>query len=191
MRPMLCMVLAATILWATVAPAEAGDRSRWDRLRDHIPRDVALRLSQGGLKVDRDPDEGALGGGLLGIDVKLGSWPLWISAAGEYYKKSAAAKTPWEIDSMESLYLLYKTPLHPRWRSQLYGGFGIGQLTTGTQEQAAVYTGAAGANIRLLGRFGLSVEARYLRSRKSRGGARVVDFDNRGLLVGFLYDWSW
>lgn len=50
------------------------------------------------------------------------------------------------------------------------------------RHDVTVYTGSAGVNVRLFSRVGLSVEARYLRSHKSRGGLGVVDL---------FYDWSW
>ena len=156
-----------------------------------LPVDVALRLTQGGLAESRDPDSGSLGGGQLALDIRLGELPLWVSLAGEYYKKQQYAEERYEIDEMSVLYLLYKSPLISSLRSELYAGAGFGQLTTGTDEDAPVWTGAAGVNLKAYRRLGLIVEARYLCSNKTRNGSEVVDFSNRGLLVGPSYNSGW
>lgn len=184
-----------TLAWAVAAPAAASaadtDADAPEEERGWLPVDVALRLTQGGLSESRDPDGGALGGGQLALDVRLDRLPLWVSLAAEYYKKQREAEEPWEINGMSAVYLLYKTELLPRLRSELCAGVGLGRLTTGSDEDAPVVEVTAGINRQLYKRLGLWVDVRYLYSRKTRDHVRVVDFSNRGLLVGVTYNTAW
>jgi len=180
-----------TLAWATAPPTADADADAPAEKRGWLPVDLTVRFTQGGLSESRDPDGGALGGGQLALDVRLGELPLWLSLAAEYYKKQADAEEPWEINEMSAVYLLYKTALLPRLRSELCLGAGVGTLTTGTDEDAPVVTATAGINRQLYKRWGLWVDVRYLYSRKTRDHVRVVDFSNRGLLVGVTYNTAW
>lgn len=176
---MIRCLLCLTILLLAVSPAY-GDG--WE---DHIP-DIAIRLTQGGM--GSNGPEG-LGGGLLSLDVRLGETPLWVSVAGEYYKRGPQAREGWEIQDMGSLYLLAKSTY--RGRAILHGGVGLGQLETGRKDEAIALSAVGGASLRLFSDFGLQVEGHHLRSRAERDDVRVVDFSNHGLLVGLIYDQSW
>jgi hypothetical protein len=204
MPPQWRSALGVTMaLWVLIAPANAtaGDEAlptgsdtastRFQRLKKWAPGHVAIRLTQGGLDEERDPDQGALGGGLLALDVRLGETSLWLSLASEYYKKQAGAVEPWEIDTMGSLYLLYRPGTGSGARLQPSAGVGAGVLTTGSGHKGLVTTVAVGANIRILRRLGFSVEGRYLHSRKMEAGQRIIDFSSPGLLVGFIYTAAW
>ena len=192
------LALGAALAAFLASPAAAADLSPDDG--GWLP-DLTLRLTQGGLSAAGQPDAQSLGGGQLALDVRLGSSPLWVSWAGEYYKQQPEAQNPWEIDDLGALYLLYRTEPIPRIDSELVFGVGVGRLNTGGDEEAAeyqtashqapVYQVTAAANRKLYKRLGLWVDVRYLYSRKTEGEVRVVDFSSRGLLVGFTYNTGW
>jgi hypothetical protein len=159
--------------------------------------DFAIRLGQGGLSDDRAPD-GALGGGQLALDIKLEELPIAISISQEYYKKSAEATHPYEINGMVVIYVLYVTPLTKKWKSDVYGGCGIGLLyvpkgegDSDEMERGVVYDGALGINARVFKKMGLYAEGKYVYSSKTVNDVKVIDFSDFGLLLGISLNFAW
>ncbi len=159
--------------------------------------DYALRWGEGGLHDDRAPDK-ALGGGQLALDIKLDNLPIAISIAGEYYKKGPDAIYPYEIQNLNVIYLLYTTPLTKKWKSNIYGGGGIGVLEvpksdieSNNSEWGILFDAALGINTRVFRKLGVYVEGKYIYSSKTRNNVKVIDFSDFGLLVGISYNFGW
>lgn len=159
--------------------------------------DARVRIGQGGLRDERVPD-GKLGGGQLALDLKRADFPLVVSIATEYYKKSPQACDPYEIQGMWVAYLLYRRPLPTTWDSDVYLGGGIGLLevpesgkeNTG-MERAIGFDAAFGVSTKLFWRIGAYIEGKYLYSRETEEGMRTVDFSDFGALVGLFLDFDW
>ena len=154
--------------------------------------ELRIRLGQGGLHEPRAED-GQLGGGQLALDLFLPRLPLFISLSSEYYKKSAEATYQYEIEGLFALYLSYRKKLPFKRKSEIYIGGGVGYLhvpvpDSDQRERGFVFDGACGANIKIYKRLGGYIEGKYIYSKKTKSGERVIDFSDVGLLLGISFD---
>ena len=158
---------------------------------------VRVRIGQGGLADDRAPD-GNLGGGQLALDLKPAELPLVLSLAAEYYKKSRDANHPYEIESLQAVRLLYRRQLPVSWSSDVFVGGGIDLLKVprlesegGGTVRAIGFDAACGMSARLFWKIGIYIEGKYIYSKKTDKGDRVVDFGDFGALLGLSLDFNW
>ena len=165
--------------------------------------DVTLRLGQGGLRHDRAPD-GVLGGGQLALDIKLGMRPIAISISQEYHKKDPVADSPYEIDSLVAVNMLYMATVakkKPDEKPVVYAvgylGGGIGWLDVpkvgdpDAMERGVLFDVVCGINIKAFWKIGFYIEGKYIYSSKTTDSVKVIDFSDVGAMVGISLNLGW
>jgi len=165
--------------------------------------DVTLRLGQGGLRHDSAPD-GVLGGGQLALDVKPCKYPIAISISQEYHKKDPVADSPYEIESLVVVNMLYvatiakkKPEEEPVVYAVGYLGGGVGGLSVpkiedpDAMERGVLFDVVCGINIKIFWKIGFYIEGKYIYSSKTIDNIKVIDFNNVGAMVGLSLNLGW
>jgi len=156
--------------------------------------DISLRLGQGGLRHDSAPD-GVLGGGQLALDIKPCKYPIAISISQEYHKKDPVADSPYEIESLVAVNMLYMATLSNYATGYLVGG--IGGLSvpkiedTDAMERGVLFDVVCGINIKVFWKIGFYIEGKYIYSRKTIDNVKVIDFNDVGAMVGLSLNLDW
>jgi len=160
--------------------------------------DVTLRLlSQGGFR-DHRAEDGIVGGGQLGLDVKMAELPIAISVTYEYYTKSPDPIFPYEIAGLVVANALYMRPAaRGWWKSNVWLGGGIGTLSVpklgvpDAMERGILFDLVGGINVRLFWKMGLYIEGKYIYSSKTTDDIKVIDFSDFPVLVGISLNFGW
>ena len=165
--------------------------------------DVTLRLGQGGLRHDSAPD-GVLGGGQLALDVKPCKYPIAISISQEYHKKDPVADSPYEIESLVAVNMLYvatiakkKPEEEPVVYAVGYLGGGVGGLSVpkiedpDAMERGVLFDVVCGINIKIFWKIGFYIEGKYIYSSKTIDNIKVIDFNDVGAMVGLSLNLGW
>lgn len=165
--------------------------------------DVTLRLGEGGLRHDSAPD-GVLGGGQLALDVKPCKYPIAISISQEYHKKDPVADSPYEIESLVAVNMLYMATIakkKPEEELVVYAvgylGGGVGGLSVpkiedpDAMERGVLFDVVCGINIKIFWKIGFYIEGKYIYSRKTIDNIKVIDFNDVGAMVGLSLNLGW
>ncbi len=93
------------------------------------------------------------------------------------------------------LCLSYRKGLPFKRKSEIYigGGFGYLQIPvpdSDRRERGVVFDGACGANIIIYKGLGCYIEGKYIYSKKTKSGEKIIDFSDFGLLLGIFFEFS-
>lgn len=159
--------------------------------------DITLRLlSQGGFYDDRSPI-GKLGGGQLGLDIKLGNRPIAISILYEYYTNDPVADSCYEIGGLVVTNVLYMRQVPIKWKSNVWLGGGIGGIEVpkvgepNAMERGILLDLVGGVSIKAFWKIGLYIEGKYIYSKKTTDNAKVIDISVFPILVGICLNFGW
>ncbi len=158
--------------------------------------DITLRLGQGGFYDNRSPI-GKLGGGQLGLDIKLAKHPIAISILDEYYTNDPVPDSSYEIGSLVVANVLYMRPLPIKWKSNVWLGGGIGGLEVpkigepDAMERGILFDLVGGISIKAFWKIGFYIEGKYIYSKKTTDNVKVIDYSDFPVLVGICLNFGW
>lgn len=160
--------------------------------------DMTIRWGQGGFEDSRSP-EGKLGGGQIAIDMKLKEYPIAINISTEFYTNRPVfeAYNPYEITNLNTMNLLYISKLFNLDNTDYFFGVGIGQIEVpadiddpSKQHYATAYNMELGINWKYFEHVGFYSCAKYLNASKKANSIKVIDFNEKILLIGITFNFS-
>lgn len=159
--------------------------------------DLSIRWGQGGFSDNRSP-EGKLGGGQLTLDIKLKEYPVAVSFSTEFYTNRPVyeAYNSYEITNLNTINLLYISKLFNLENTDYFFGGGIGQIEVPKDDAypdkhyGFAKNIEAGINFKYFKYVGFYGVAKYLKAEKTAEGTKVIDFDEKIILLGITFNFS-
>ena len=160
--------------------------------------DITIRWGQGGFEDSRSP-EGKLGGGQIAIDMKLKEYPIAINISTEYYTNRPVfeAYNEYEITNLNTINLLYISKLFNLDNTDYFFGAGIGEIEVPSDvndpskhHYATAYNMEFGINWKYFKYVGFYGVVKYLQAEKTVNNAKVIDFNEKILLLGLTFNFS-
>lgn len=160
--------------------------------------DVTIRLGQGGFNDSRSP-VGKLGGDQVAIDIKLKEYPLAINLSSEFYTNRPVfeAYNEYEITNLTTVNLLYISKLFDLDNTNYFFGAGIGEIEVPSDindpskhNYATAYNMELGINWKYFKYVGFYSCAKYLSASKNINSIKVIDFNEKILLIGITFNFN-
>jgi len=194
------LFLCTISIYTNVYPQSGSKNSEANKQTDSKAAeeqfDFVVRLGQGGFRDSRSP-ENALGGGQLTLDIKPKAAPIALSLSSEYYTNSPNPTHSYEIENLYSVNILYYSNLEEIERLSYFFGGGVGWLKVpeGESNPEKVNSGnlvnlEAGVNYLAFWKIGVYGIVKYLRAQKSENSKKVINFDEKIVLLGFTFNFS-
>jgi len=191
--------LFSGLLFITIALFSVGQLHAQEEATSSASKEkkvhFTIRFGMGGFYVDRSPI-GKLGGGQIALDIKPSRLPIAISLSGEYYTNGPDPIHSYEIGDLVAVNVLYMAQLAKSKRVNLFLGGGIGGLSVpkGENEPGTVkgflYNLEAGIYVRAFWKIGLYGAGKYLYTKKKAGNVKVIDFNERIILLGVTFNFG-
>ena len=172
---------------SSTAPADTAEDKYFD---------FSLRFGMGGFRDSRSPVH-TLGGDQIALVIRPRMFPVAVAVSSEYYTNSAEPTHSYEIASLYAINLLYIKTSFSNEKLDYFIGGGAGRLEVpddvinpGSREKDFFYNLEAGVNYKYFERFGFYGALKYLNAEKTVSNIKLIDFNERIVLVGVTYNFS-